>query len=209
MVRLWIAVMVLALVPGSVAAAEIEKCGAKVVAVADLSGGLINTAGIDIGELINHTEKTGFIKDFKGAEALDKNAVFEVDCDILIPAAAASQITAANAEKIKAKLIAEGANAPTTPEADEILNSRDIFVIPDILCNAGGVFVSYLEYTQETQREQMTLGQVESRLKDRMKECFDEVYNYSKEDGLTMRCAAMNKAVSKVVDGIFARGFLP
>ena len=120
-----------------------------------------------------------------------------------------SQITAKNADKIKTKFIAEGANAPTTPQADEVLQEKAITVIPDILCNAGGVFVSYLEYTQETQREQMTLKQVENRLADRMKKRFDKVYNLAREKGQTLRDAAMDIAVEKVVKAVEARGLLP
>ena len=146
---------------------------------------------------------------FKNAAAIDRQKILEVDCDIVIPAASGGQITAVNAPKIKAKIIAEGANAPTTPQADEILNKRNIFVIPDILCNAGGVFVSYLEYTQETQREQMTLEQVNSRLNQRINEKFNEVYTYAQRHKITMRQSAMELAISRVAEGIVARGFLP
>jgi len=194
---------------GSAAAAEIAKCGAKVVAVADLSGAVVEPGGLDIKKLLEYVGKAGCIKGFKAAKATDKDEIFGIDCDILIPAAAGTQITAGNADTIKAKLIAEGANAPTTPKADDILNKHGIFVIPDILCNAGGVFVSYLEYTQETQREQMTLAEVEGRLKRRMEQRFSDVYDYSRQKGLTMRHAAMDIAVSRVVEAIFVRGFLP
>lgn len=196
---------------GSVAAAEIAKCGVKVVAIADLSGGIFNSDGLDIDALLQHIINNGDhgVKGFKKATEIDKNEIFGIDCDILIPAAAGSQITAENVKKIKAKIIAEGANAPTTPEADGILNQRQIHVIPDILCNAGGVFVSYLEYTQETQREQMTITQVEQRLSDRMRQRFSKVYDFAKEKGLTMREAAMDMAVRRVVEGVYARGLLP
>lgn len=196
---------------GSVAAAEIAKCGVKVVAIADLSGGIFNSDGLDIDALLQHIINNGDhgVKGFKKATEIDKNEIFGIDCDILIPAAAGSQITAENVKKIKAKIIAEGANAPTTPEADGILNQRQIHVIPDILCNAGGVFVSYLEYTQETQREQMTITQVEQRLSDRMRQQFSKVYDFAKEKGLTMREAAMDIAVRRVVEGVYARGLLP
>lgn len=196
---------------GSVAAAEIAKCGVKVVAIADLSGGIFNSDGLDIDALLQHIINNGDhgVKGFKKATEIDKNEIFGIDCDILIPAAAGSQITAENVKKIKAKIIAEGANAPTTPEADGILNQRQIHVIPDILCNAGGVFVSYLEYTQETQREQMTITQVEQRLSDRMRQRFSKVYDFAKEKGLTMREAAMDIAVRRVVEGVYARGLLP
>jgi glutamate dehydrogenase/leucine dehydrogenase len=195
---------------GSVAAAEISSYGAKVVAISDISGGIVNSEGLDIDALLRHVNNTNDgVKGFKKATEIDKDKVLEIDCDILIPAASGSQITVRNVEKVKAKIIAEGANAPTTPEADEILNQRRISVIPDILCNAGGVFVSYLEYTQETQREQMTIAQVEQRLSDRMRQRFSTVYDFAKEKGLTMREAAMDIAVRRVVDGVYARGLLP
>jgi glutamate dehydrogenase (NAD(P)+) len=128
---------------------------------------------------------------------------------VLIPAAGGSAITEKNAGRIRAKLIAEGANAPLTPAADEILNSRDAFIIPDILCNAGGVFVSYLEYAQETQRDQMTRDDVEDRLNQRMTSTFEQVYDRAKQTVGSMRNAAMDIAVTRVVDGIVARGLLP
>ncbi len=194
---------------GSVAAERIAHCGAKVVAVADISGAVINPDGLDTEELLKHYCKTGAVKGFKKAIKIDRDKIFEVDCDILIPAATGSQITVKNAEKIKANVIAEAANAPTTPQADEILNKRRVLVIPDILCNAGGVFVSYLEYTQETQREQMTLEQVEGRLAERMKNRFNDVYDLAGQKQITMREAAMETAVAKVVEAVYARGLLP
>jgi len=194
---------------GSVTAANIKKYGAKVIAVADISGGLVNKNGLDIDALLRHVKETGSVKGFDQATQIDKDMIFAIDCDILVPAAAGSQITVENADKIKTKIIAEGANAPTTPRADEILNERGIYVIPDILCNAGGVFVSYLEYTQETQREQMTLEQVEQRLAGRMTQRFNEVYDYAGEKSLTMREAAMDIAVSKVVEAVYVKGLLP
>jgi len=142
---------------GSIAALEIAKLGAKVIGVSDISGGTMNEHGLDLMGLAEHHRANGSIKDFFGGDPIDNHQLFRIHCEVLIPAAAQSQITSENASYIQAKIIAEGANAPTTPEADDILNERKIFIIPDILCNAGGVFVSYLEYTQETQREQMTL----------------------------------------------------
>jgi glutamate dehydrogenase (NAD(P)+) len=179
------------------------------VAVADLSGAVVNEAGLDVERLVEHVAEAGGVEGFEGAETTDKDEIFSVDCDVLIPAAAEGQITAANAHGIGARIIAEGANGPTTPAADEMLNDRGTFVIPDILCNAGGVFVSYLEYTQETQREQMPLAEVEKRLEQRMRQCFRDVYDYSRDKGITMRGAAMDLAVGRVVEAIFARGFLP
>lgn len=194
---------------GSVAAAEIAKHGAKVVGVADISGGIVCPDGLDIEALLLHSREAGGVKGFEKATQIDKSEIFEVDCDIFIPAAAGSQITAENASTIKASVVAEGANSPTTPGADEILRQQGVLVIPDILCNAGGVFVSYLEYTQETQREQMTLAEVEGRLADRMKQRFNVVYDFACENDLAMRDAAMNMAVGGVVDAVRARGLFP
>jgi glutamate dehydrogenase/leucine dehydrogenase len=194
---------------GSEAAIELHKNRVKVVAVSDISCGLVNEDGLDIDDLINHISRAGTLKDFDGAQEIVKDEIFTLNCDCIIPAAAGSQITEQNADSIRAKIIAEGANAPTTPKADEILNNKGVFIIPDILCNAGGVFVSYLEYTQETQREQMTEDTVVNRLKKAMKESFDAVYEYANLKKLSMREAAMDIALIRVTKGLKARGLLP
>ena len=194
---------------GYVAALELARQGAKIIAVSDLSGGVVSDKGIDVELLYRYVQSTGGVRGFSKAVAISKEEFFEVKCDCLVPAAAGSQITKDNANNIKARIIAEGANAPTTSLADEILNEKGIFVIPDILCNAGGVFVSYLEYVQETQHEQMTQSQVETRLFDRMRESFNRVYEYSKQNKVTMREASMDIAVNRVVEGVNARGLLP
>ena len=194
---------------GAVAAGAISNLGAKVIAVSDITGGIRDYKGIDIAGLNRYMAESGTIKGFGGCEEISNEELLKTKCDILIPAATQSQVTRENAGSIDAKIIAEGANSPVTPQADEILQKRKIFVIPDILCNAGGVFVSYLEYTQETQREQMTLEQVEKRLSERMNEKFNDVYKYSQEKKLSMREAAMDIAVRKVVDAVYARGLLP
>ncbi len=194
---------------GSVAASILSQMGAKIIAVSDITGAILNEEGIELPRLIEYCRSSGKVSGFDGAQEINAEELFEIDCQLLVPAAAQSQINSSNAEKIKAKIIAEGANAPTTPEADEILNQRQIFIIPDILCNAGGVFVSYLEYAQETQQEQMSLEQVKSRLKKRMKEKFDQVCAYSESNNLTMRNAAMDIAINTVKQGLTSRGFRP
>jgi glutamate dehydrogenase/leucine dehydrogenase len=195
---------------GSVAAIAMERAGAKIVAVADVEGGIYNETGINMQKLVAHIKDTGgSLKDFTGSSFVTSAGVLEVPCDILIPAATQSQITVENADRIQARIIAEGANGPTTPEADEILKMKNVFVIPDILCNAGGVFVSYLEYTQETQREQMTAEDVERRLSERMTSRLNAVYSYSAKNLLSMRQAAMDIAVTRVVEAVTARGVLP
>jgi glutamate dehydrogenase (NAD(P)+) len=194
---------------GSVAALEMAKLGSKVIAVSDITGGVVDERGLDIEALCAHASATGGVKGFADATATGHNEVLYTDCDILIPAAAQSQITEKNADKVKAKIIAEGANSPMTPGGDKILYDKGVFIIPDILANAGGVFVSYLEYTQETQHEQMSIDEVEQRLMKRMGKLFSEVYEYSQAKGLSMRDAAMDIGVQKVADGIIARGLLP
>jgi len=194
---------------GSVAACEIVRAGATIVAAGDITGAVANNDGLDPMAIADHVRRTGGVARFPGGREIDAAKLVETECDVLIPAATQSQITKDNAERVVARIIAEGANAPTTPEADEILNKRGVLIIPDILCNAGGVFVSYLEYTQETQREQMTLDEVEERLAERMKGRFQDVYGLAQREGLTMRDAAMNLAVSRVVEGVKTRGLLP
>ncbi len=194
---------------GSVAAKGLFDLGSTVIAVSDVSGGIFNPHGLDINAVIEHVKQTGYVKGFAGAKDITNTQLLETPCDILVPAATQSQITRDNAPRIQAQIIAEGANSPTTPDADDILRQRNILVIPDILCNAGGVFVSYLEYTQETQREQMTLEEVQNRLRNRLMQAFDKVFMYSQTCHGTMREAAMDIAVRHVVDGILARGLLP
>ena len=194
---------------GSVAAKAIYDLGGTVVAVSDVAGGVYNEKGLAIDDLLVHFQQTGLLTGFADSSPMTNKELLTCKCDILIPAATQSQLTAENADRVCAKIIAEGANGPTTPEADDILCKKGVFIIPDILCNAGGVFVSYLEYTQETQREQMTVEQVDARLQKRMRDRVCQVYDYSQAKRCTMREAAMDIAVGNVVAAIEARGFLP
>jgi glutamate dehydrogenase/leucine dehydrogenase len=194
---------------GSAAARAFVRRGASVIAVADVSGGLFDDNGLDIERLSVYAEATGSIKGFTGGREMSAAEVLEADCDVLVPAAAGSVVNEGNAARVRARVIAEGANAPLTPEADRILNERGTFIIPDILCNAGGVYVSYLEYTQETQRDQMTRDEVDRRLAERMQCTFKDVYQRALAANETMRHAAMDIAVGRVVDGVLARGLLP
>jgi len=194
---------------GSVAAAALDRSGINVIGAGDLTGAVTCERGLDIAALTRHIDQAGGINGFAGAEPIDKDKLLELPCDVLVPAAAGNQITADNAPRIKAKLIAEAANSPTTPQADKILGRRGIFVIPDILCNAGGVFVSYLEYTQETQQEQMDESEVNGRLKRRMTEKFLAVHELAKQRGLSMRDAAMYLGLKAVASALLAKGLLP
>lgn len=194
---------------GSVAASALVEMGASIIGVSDLHGAVHKDKGLDVAKLVQYVRVTGSVAGFTDAQAVDPADLLEMPCDILVPAAAANQITVANAAKIQAKVVAEGANSPTTPEADEILAQRGVFVIPDILCNAGGVFVSYLEFTQETQQEQMTEEEVLARLGKRMTDRFAKVHDLAKSRTLPMRDAAMYLAVRTVCQAITARGYLP
>ncbi len=193
---------------GSFAAATMAGMGMQIIGVSDLHGAVCNDAGLDVDSLIEHVNETGSVVGFAGAEPIDSAAVLELPCDVLVPAAAANQINEGNAGRIQARIIAEGANSPTTPSADAILAERGIFIVPDILCNAGGVFVSYLEFTQETQQEQMTADVVRRRLTDRMVETFHQVHQLASQRGLHMREAAMLLAVRTVHEALEARGNL-
>ena len=194
---------------GSVAAVSLAERGVKIIGISDAHGGLYDEAGIDITALSAHHAKYRQLAGFPKAKPVDGQTLLTMPCDILVPAAAGNQITRENAAQIQAKLVAEGANGPTTPEADTILEKRGILVIPDILCNAGGVFVSYLEYTQETQQEQMTLTEVNTRLEQRMKDRFTQVQELAQERKVPLRQAAMLLAVRRVAQALEARGSLP
>lgn len=193
---------------GSVAAEELHAMGLKVLAVSDLGGAIYNPAGLDIPALIRHIKSAPLIE-FKGAHVMDSAEMLELQCTVLVPAASGGQITGHNAGRLRTRILAEGANGPTTPEADHILAETPMLIIPDILCNAGGVFVSYLEYTQETQREQMSEEVVEERLARTMRTRFDEVWARAEASHSSMREAALEIALQRVADAINARGLLP
>jgi glutamate dehydrogenase (NAD(P)+) len=194
---------------GSNAARTCAGQGMKIIGLSDIHGAIFNGEGIDLAALDKYLEGSNTVKGFPGATAIDGQKLLEMPCDVLIPAAAQAQITAANADRLQTSIVAEGANSPTTPEADEILAKKGVFVIPDILCNAGGVFVSYLEYTQETQQEQMTLDEVNVRLTRRMSEKFWQVLELAERRQFPMRTAAMYQAVSTVYQALLARGRWP
>jgi len=194
---------------GSVVATTFASRGAKVVGVSDVNEAVCCETGLDVAAIAAYATEHGTIRGCGVGKTVHRDSLLEMPCDVLAPCATASQITAANAGRIKACLIAEGANGPTTPEADQILKQRGVCVIPDILCNAGGVFVSYLEYTQETQQEQMTEEEVVTRLERRMREKFRLVHASARERNMTLREAAMRIAVETVCMAHTARGDLP
>jgi glutamate dehydrogenase (NAD(P)+) len=194
---------------GSVAARLMAELGSKVVAVSDSRGGIYNPKGLDIPAVIRYKQQTGSVIGFPEAEEVTNEALLELPCDILIPAALEGQIGAHNADRIKAKLIAEAANGPTLPEADRILYERGVFVLPDIFANAGGVTVSYFEWVQAMQWFPWTLEQVNERLRDVMSKSFHAVYSTSQKHGVHMRTAALIRAIDRVAEFTRLRGIYP
>jgi glutamate dehydrogenase (NAD(P)+) len=194
---------------GQFAAQLLEEMGAKVIAVSDSQGGMLNDNGLSVGSVRAHKEKTGSVVGFPGSRSVSNEEILETDCTILIPAALENQITKSNAAKVTAKLVAEAANGPTTPEADEILHKKKIMVIPDVLANAGGVTVSYFEWLQNLRREFWTEEQVNSMLDKKMTQAFSDVYDTYDKYQVNMRKASIALAVSRVTDAIKMRGLWP
>jgi glutamate dehydrogenase (NAD(P)+) len=194
---------------GSIAAKLISEEGATVVAVSDSTGGIHNPAGLDIGRVIAWKKEHGTVQGLPGASDIDNEEVLEVDCDILIPAALENQITARNAGNIRARIVAEAANGPTTPEADIALFKNGTFMIPDILCNAGGVTVSYFEWVQDLNRDHWSEEIVNAKLKEIMVKAFSETLAIAQRDEVNMRTAAYLLAVQRVADATQMRGLYP
>jgi glutamate dehydrogenase (NAD(P)+) len=190
---------------GSVAADLMAREGAKIVAVSDVSGAIHNPQGIDVPALIRHVADRRGVIGFPGAQPLSTPLV-EYDCDILVPAALENQITHENADRIKAKIVAEGANGPTTPDADRILDSKGVFVIPDILCNSGGVTVSYFEWVQNRGGYYWPEEVVNERLEMYMVRAFRDVLGKHVEHKVNMRVSAFMLAIERVVKVIMLRG---
>jgi len=194
---------------GSIAARLIAGMGAKVVAVSDSRGGIHAPAGLDLDAVDAHKRQTGSVVGFAGASAVSNEAILEIACDVLIPAALENQITAENAAKIKTKIVAEAANGPTTPEADEILFQNGAMVIPDILCNAGGVTVSYFEWVQDLNRDFWEEDEVNVRLEKKMVRAFNEVYAMAQAEKSHLRLGAYLLSVKRVADAMQVRGIYP
>ncbi|WCO03395.1 Glu/Leu/Phe/Val family dehydrogenase [Psychroserpens ponticola] len=192
------------------AAHFLEKDGAKLVAVQDAFGSIQNQKGITVEDLFKYSQiNDGSIVDFPNAMSVKKEEFFTLDCDICIPAALGNQITKKNASKIKAKLIAEGANGPTNVEGEKILLERGISIIPDILCNSGGVVASYFEWLQNRNGELWQLDEVMTKLDKKLKESFDKVYAYSEREAMDMRTAAFCIAIERIEKAYVQRGIFP
>jgi glutamate dehydrogenase (NAD(P)+) len=194
---------------GSVAARLMAVHGSPVVAVSDSRGGIYNPNGLDLAAVDMHKRRTGSVVGFVEAENVSNEDLLELECDILIPAALERQITARNAGSIKAQIIAEAANGPTSPDADSILYDRGILVLPDIFANAGGVTVSYFEWVQALQAFPWSEEQVNERLRDIMKRSYVAIVETSEKYGVHMRTAALVRAIARVAEFSRMRGIYP
>lgn len=195
---------------GSHTAATLAAFGVKITGIADASGALWNAGGIDVAALREYVAVHGVIQGFPGADAMDAEEMLCMPCDILAPAALDRVIHAGNAARLQCKILAEGANGPTTPEADRIIAERgDIFVIPDILCNAGGVTVSYFEWVQNFQRFQWNEREVITKLETMMQRAFEKVTSFAERHKIGQRTAAQALAIKTVADAKALRGLFP
>jgi glutamate dehydrogenase (NAD(P)+) len=194
---------------GSNSAKLFHHAGCRVVAASDVNGGVYNRNGLDVPSLLEHVAKNRTLKGFEEAEEISNAELLALEVDVLIPAALENQITRANAGDVRARIIAEAANGPTTPEADEILREKDVFVIPDILCNAGGVTVSYFEWVQGLYSFFWDEGMVNSQLERVMIGAFNDVYETAGKYGVDMRTAAQILAVGRVAEASLTRGLFP
>ncbi len=195
---------------GSVAALSLAKYGVKVVAVSDASGGIFNERGLDLRALETHLAREGVLAGFAEGQLISNEQLLELRCDILVPAALERQITEKNAAKLKCRILAEAANGPTTPAADVVLDQRpEIFVIPDILCNAGGVVVSYFEWVQDLQSFFWTETEVMDKLFRILETAFGQTLNLSRKQKISMRLAALSLGIKRVQEAKRLRGLFP
>jgi len=194
---------------GSVAARLLWRDGAVVAGISDVKGGIWNPHGIDIRQLEAHIAEAGGVGGFPGADPVSNAELLETGCDILIPAAIGGQIREDNADRIKATIVAEGANGPTTPEADVILRDRGVTVIPDIVANAGGVVVSYFEWVQGLQYYFWRESEIVSRLQEVMTRAFNRVWALGAKEGTDLRTAALMEGIRRVAEGYRVRGLYP
>jgi glutamate dehydrogenase (NAD(P)+) len=191
---------------GGMAAKLMSRNGFKIIAIVEYDGAVYNPNGLDVVGLMEHRTETGSITGFAGGEDMDRTEAMFLDCDVLLPAAVENAITTENADRLRCKILCEGANGPTTPLADEILADKKIFVIPDILANAGGVTVSYFEWVQDRQGFFWNEHLVNSRLEEIMTDSFDAVVDYAGKHGVNNRTAAYMLALDRVALAIRLRG---
>lgn len=194
---------------GEATARIMHERGARIVAVTDVYGGVTNPRGLDPVALKSHIDATGSVAGTPDTEPIDNASLIAMDCDVLVLAALEGQITGENAATVRAQVIAEGANGPVTPDADSILHDRGIVSVPDILCNAGGVVVSYFEWVQNLQSYSWPASEVVIRLDDVLGRAFDEVWDLHTERSIDPRLAAHTIAVGRVAEALRLRGLYP
>ncbi|MDO4967891.1 MAG: Glu/Leu/Phe/Val dehydrogenase [Comamonadaceae bacterium] len=194
---------------GGTAGRLFVEAGAQLVAVQDHTGSIYNPLGMDAAALQEHVREHGGVKGFPGAEAIDTDAFWSVDCDILIPAALEGQINKDNAERIKARMVIEGANGPTTPEADDILHDKGVLVLPDVIANAGGVTVSYFEWVQDFSSFFWSEDEINARLVRIMQEAFAAVWQVAQDNKVSLRTATFIVACKRILHAREARGLYP
>jgi len=192
---------------GSQAARLMHEAGYKIIGMSDITGGVINTSGIDVPRLLEYVKQHKTLTGFQGGDCIGAQEILEQDCDLLLPAATESVINSQNAHKVKARILVEGANSPTTPPADDILFERGVFVVPDILANAGGVTVSYFEWVQDRQGYFWSESDVNARLKEIMISAFDGVTSCADKNKVNNRIAAYMVAIDRVAYNLKLRGF--
>ncbi len=193
---------------GSWAARIMQQLGAKMVAVSDAHGAVRSDAGIDANELYRHISEGGLITEFDGVETIDPDDLVEVPCDVFLPAALGGMIHESNADRMQCRVLIEGANSPTTPAADEILRGKDVYIIPDVMANAGGVVASYFEWVQNLQHFRWEEREVNDRLGTVMRRAFRDVSGRAKEEGLELRVAAYLIGLERVVEAAKTRGYV-
>ena len=194
---------------GAITAKLLHQTGYKIIAVSDVHGGIYNPEGLDIPRLNAYVTEMSKVEGFTGSKTISNSDLLELECDVLIPAALGNQITKANADRLRCKIIVEGANGPTSPEADLYLHQKGIMVVPDILANAGGVTVSYFEWVQGLMHLFWTEDEVNSRLEQIMGRACDQVFELSLKSGLRPRMAALRIGVSKLAEAKKMRGLYP
>ncbi|WP_417381879.1 Glu/Leu/Phe/Val dehydrogenase dimerization domain-containing protein [Gimesia sp.] len=194
---------------GSHAALFLSELGVKIIGVSDATTGIFNRHGLSMPSLLEYVSEHRFLEGYPEGDHISNEELLELKCDILVPAALQNQITAENADRIQCKLLAEGANGPTTLEADEVLNEKGVFILPDILANAGGVTVSYFEWVQDTQNYMWSLEEVNERLQRILKDAFQRTLNRAQKNQFDMRTAAMIEGVERVAQAKLARGLYP
>jgi glutamate dehydrogenase (NAD(P)+) len=186
-----------------------EMVGARMVAASDSKGGIYNKKGMDAKKVLAHKDKTGSVAGFPGSEEISNEELLETECDVLCPGAFENVITEDVAKRVRAKMIIEAANGPTTPEADKILDDNKVFLVPDILANSGGVMVSYLEWVQDLQRLRWTEEQVNGMLETKMTSAFEHVHKEAASRGVSTRTGALIVGVGRVADAVRTLGIWP